>query len=187
MSTELAPPPAPPAPPTLPAKPTRPSVPPAAKWLSTWFGLGLLPVAPGTMGTLGAVPLAYVLALGGTAVYLLGLVAVVAVGTWAAERFVRATGVDDDQRIVIDEVAGYLLTLAPVPKTAAHLLFAFLLFRLFDIWKPQPVRWVDDNLKGGIGVMADDLAAAIYAGLALLLLDRLGTTAWLDRLLGATG
>ena len=179
MSTELAT-----TPPASPPQPTRPPAPAVARWLSTWFGLGLMPVAPGTMGTLGAVPLAYLLSLAGTAAFLVGFVVIVAVGTWAADRFVRATGVDDDQRIVVDEVAGYLLTVAAVPRSPGHLLFGFVLFRLFDIWKPQPVRWVDQNLGGGIGVMADDLAAGVYAALALLLLDKLAVVAWLNQLMG---
>lgn len=158
---------------------------PVAKLISTWFGLGLSPVAPGTMGTIGAIPLAYALSLGGPWIFLLGFVVVTLVGTWAAERFVRATGVDDDQRIVVDEVAGYLLTLVAVPKTPAALLFAFVLFRLFDIWKPQPVKWVDHNVGGGLGVMADDLAAGVYAGLVLYICQRTGAVTWLNQLLGA--
>lgn len=179
MSTELVP-------QTQPETPAvRPAMSPVAKWISVWFGCGLSPVGPGTMGTIGAVPLAYALALGGTAVFLIGLIVVVGIGTWAADRFVRATGVDDDQRIVVDEVAGYLLTLVAVPKTAAAFFFAFLLFRLFDIWKPQPVKWVDQNLGGGIGVMADDLAAAVYAGIGLYLCERFGVLAWANHLVGA--
>jgi phosphatidylglycerophosphatase A len=89
------------------------------------------------------------------------------VGTWAAESFQRAHGTDDDQRIVVDEVAGYLVTLLFVPKTTATLIIAFFLFRLFDIWKPFPVRLIDRKVGGGFGVMADDLAAGVYGAIVL--------------------
>src|SRR5262249_535689 len=93
-----------------------------------------------------------------------------AVGTWAASAFQNAHGTDDDQRIVIDEVAGYLVTLLVVPKNGATLLLAFFLFRLFDIWKPFPVRLIDQKIGGGLGVMADDLAAGVYGALVLWIL-----------------
>jgi phosphatidylglycerophosphatase A len=153
--------------------------------IATWFGLGLSPKAPGTCGTLGAIPLAWALDRLGPAAFLGGLALVIVVGTWAASVFVRVTGRDDDQRIVVDEVAGYLVTLAPVARTPVHLALAFVLFRLFDIWKPQPVRWVDRQVGGGFGVMADDLAAGVYAAAALWALDHFGVvahlTVWLRR------
>jgi phosphatidylglycerophosphatase A len=129
------------------------------------------------MGTLTAIPIAWGLAQLGLAGFIVGAVLITAVGTWAASRFVTATGKEDDQRIVVDEVAGYLVTLLPVAKTPVHLGLAFVLFRLFDIWKPQPVRWVDDHVHGGWGVMADDLAAGVYAAAVLFALDRFGVVA----------
>jgi phosphatidylglycerophosphatase A len=153
--------------------------------LATSLGAGLSPKAPGTMGTLTAIPLAWALSLLPAWAFFVATVVVTAVGTFAASRFVAATGTQDDQRIVIDEVAGYLLTLWLVPKTWLHLGLAFVLFRVFDIWKPQPVRWVDDHVHGGWGVMADDLAAGVYAALVLFALDRLGVVAhlatWMHR------
>jgi phosphatidylglycerophosphatase A len=131
------------------------------------------------MGTLTAIPLAWALSLLPGWAFYLATVVVTAIGTVAASRFVAFTGTEDDQRIVVDEVAGYLLTLWLVPKSWPHLLLAFVLFRLFDIWKPPPVRWVDDHVHGGWGVMADDLAAGVYAALVLLALDRAGVVAHL--------
>jgi phosphatidylglycerophosphatase A len=145
--------------------------------IATWFGLGLSPKAPGTCGTLGAIPLAWALDKLGMAGFVGGLVVVTLIGTWAAGVFCRASGTEDDQRIVVDEVAGYLVTLLPVARSPVHLALAFVLFRLFDITKPPPVRWVDRNVGGGFGVMADDLAAGVYAAGVLFALDRLGVVA----------
>ena len=145
--------------------------------IATSFGAGFMPKSPGTTGTVTAIPLAWALALLGPWWFLAGTVVVTLVGTWAAELFVRASGKDDDQRIVIDEVAGYLVTLLAVPKTPMHLLLAFGLFRLFDIWKPPPVSTIDRRVGGGFGVMADDLAAGVYGGLVLFLLDHFGVVA----------
>jgi phosphatidylglycerophosphatase A len=145
--------------------------------IATSFGAGFSPKAPGTVGTLTAIPMAWGLAHLGPLGFALGTLAIAAVGTWAASAFVRASGREDDQRIVVDEVAGYLVTLLPVARTPIHLALAFGLFRLFDIWKPQPVRWIDQHVHGGFGVMADDLAAGVYAAIMLVALDRMGAVA----------
>jgi phosphatidylglycerophosphatase A len=146
--------------------------------IATSFGAGFSPVAPGTMGTLTAIPLAWALARWCDPwVFWVATLAVTLIGTWAASRFVAASGTHDDQRIVVDEVAGYLVTLLLVPKSWVHLGLAFVLFRLFDIWKPPPVRQVDEHVMGGFGVMADDLAAGVYGALVLLALDRFGVVA----------
>ena len=151
--------------------------------VATAGGAGLLPRAPGTFGTAVAVPLAWALDRLGNPIYLGVTALLFAVGCWAAGAFCRAVGKHDDQRIVIDEVVGYLLTVAVVERHPGQLLVGFVLFRLFDIWKPSPVRQVDRLVHGGVGVMADDVAAAIYAGAGLWLLDWSGALAWLDRLL----
>lgn len=146
--------------------------------IATSFGAGFSPLAPGTMGTLTAVPMAWGVArLHSVAAFVAATVVISAVGTWAAEVFQRAHGTDDDQRIVVDEVAGYFVTLLLVPTSGAALLVAFFLFRLFDIWKPFPVRLIDRHVGGGFGVMADDLAAGVYGALALLALSRFGVLA----------
>jgi phosphatidylglycerophosphatase A len=161
--------------------PRRPAL--AVSITATWFGLGFSPRAPGTCGTLGAIPLAWALDRLGPTAFVLGLVAVAALGVWAAQAFGNATGRDDDQRIVIDEVAGYLLTVLPVTRGPLQLALGFVLFRIFDMWKPQPVRWLDRNLGGGIGVMVDDLGAGVYGALVLYGLEASGAIAWLARLL----
>ena len=145
--------------------------------VATSFGSGFSPLAPGTCGTLTAIPMAWAAARLGSLGFALVTVAICAVGTFAADRFVRATGREDDQRIVVDEVAGYFVTLLLVPRSPLHLALAFVLFRLFDIWKPPPVRFIDDSVRGGLGVMADDVAAGLYGALVLLVLDRTGVVA----------
>jgi phosphatidylglycerophosphatase A len=147
--------------------------------VATALGAGFSPIAPGTCGTLVAVPLAYALTLAGTAAFIAGTVLVSALGVWAAEVFCRATGVDDDQRIVIDEVAGYLLTIVLVPRGWVNLALGVIVFRVFDIWKPGPVRMVDEKVHGGLGVMLDDLAAGVIGALVMLGLHLAGVDAWL--------
>jgi phosphatidylglycerophosphatase A len=142
-----------------------------------------MPKAPGHTGTLTAVPLAWALARGGPWLYFAGTLVITLVGTWAAGAYSRATGSHDNQRIVIDEVAGYLVTLSLVPRGLVQLVLGFLLFRLFDVWKPGPIRWIDRRVEGGFGVMADDLAAGAVAALCLLALDRTGVVARLSALL----
>lgn len=138
--------------------------------LSTFFGAGLAPVAPGTFGTLASVPLAYLVgqfAAPGQIAVLLGLSVV---ASWAAAETGRALGVVDSGRIVIDEVAGYLVAMLLVPATWPNLLAAFVLFRFFDILKPWPASFFDRKVKNGVGVVLDDLAAGVYAraGMAAL-------------------
>jgi phosphatidylglycerophosphatase A len=112
-------------------------------------------------------------------------VAAIAFGIWAADVYEEATGAHDNHRIVIDEVAGYLLTLAAVPRGPFNLVVGFGLFRLFDTWKPWPVRWLDEHVGGGLGVVLDDLGAGVYGGLILLVLDRLDVVRMLSSSLGA--
>lgn len=144
--------------------------------LATFFYVGLSPKAPGTLGSLAALPFAYFLwLLPPIQAWMLFLVCL-ALGIWSAGEVVRRTRLEDNQCIVIDEVLGVFLTTSLIslrhfslsPKqTFVFYASAFFLFRLFDIWKPGPVRWIDRKVKGGFGVVLDDLAAAL---LALILL-----------------
>ncbi len=141
---------------------------------ATVFGLGLTPRMPGTMGALAALPIVWWLRGAEPWILLAWVVAVAGVGIVAAELAGGAWGEEDDQRIVIDETAGALLTFVAVPVSGQTLLAGLLLFRLFDIVKPFPLRLLQDRLPGGYGVMLDDLGAGLYA-LALL---HLGLFAW---------
>lgn len=153
---------------------------------ATVLGVGYSPVMPGTMGTLAAVPIAYaVMGLGAPALWLTTAV-VTGAGTWAAGRYCERTGTHDNQRVVIDEVAGYLLTMSLVPRTAGNLALGFLLFRVLDIAKPWPIRLVDRRVRGGFGVMADDLLAGAVGAVVLRLLAPQLAPLW-GRLFGGGG
>lgn len=136
--------------------------------ISTWFGAGLMPVAPGTWGSAAALPFAWLIAwLGGPWALLAASLVAFAVGVWAAEVYGRHAGIKDASPIVIDEVAGQWLTLVPAALDPITYLAGFLLFRLADIVKPWPANWADRALDGGLGVMLDDVFAGLYAALAL--------------------
>lgn len=136
--------------------------------VATWFGTGLLPGAPGTWGSLAALPIAWLLQWGlGSLGLTAAIVVVFAVGLWSVGRVVGGAMGDDPAQVVIDEVAGQWLTLLFAGPHLALYLAGFVLFRLFDILKPWPVGWVDRSLKGALGVMLDDILAGLYAGAAL--------------------
>tara|TARA_B100001079_G_scaffold122896_1_gene105390 strand:+ start:241 stop:798 length:558 start_codon:yes stop_codon:yes gene_type:complete len=136
--------------------------------LATWFGSGLIRKAPGTWGSLAALPCAWLVMRDfGTWGLATAIVLVFLCGWWAASRIEEKTGTSDPQYIVIDEVAGQGLALLFVPLDLYLYLVGFLLFRFFDILKPWPLHAVETRLKGGLGVMADDLAAGAYTALLL--------------------
>ena len=136
-----------------------------ATWLATWFGCGLSPRAPGTVGSVGAVPLHLLLALTPAPVHVVAVLALSAAGIWAAQRYAVACGECDPQRVVIDEVAGTAIAMGCV-RTApfAVQLVALVLFRVFDIWKPWPIRRLEHLQPPGVGIMMDDLLAGVFAG-----------------------
>ena len=138
--------------------------------LASWFGVGFLPVAPGTWGTLAALPLAWAVSRLPTAWQALVAVAVALVGMPVAARAGRTLGVVDARQIVIDEVAGLLITMVGVRFTWASALAAFALFRLFDVLKPWPASFFDRKVKNGAGVVLDDVAAGLYSRGVLALL-----------------
>jgi phosphatidylglycerophosphatase A len=132
--------------------------------LAFGFGAGLAPRAPGTAGSVVGVIAAWwllelpLLARGGV------VLAVIALGIFICGESARRLQKHDDQRIVLDEIAGVLLTsLALARQSIIGLLLVFVFFRIFDIWKPWPIRDVDHSLRGGLGIMLDDLIAALYA------------------------
>lgn len=137
-------------------------------WLATWFGCGLMIPAPGTWGTLGALPFAFAfMALGGPVLLGLAALAIIPVGLWATRKFEKATKTHDSSVIVIDEVAGVWIALLPAALNPILFVAGFLLFRFFDIVKVGPVGWADKKLPGAWGVMADDLIAGVFAALCL--------------------
>ena len=140
--------------------------------LATGFGSGLAPVASGTFGTLVAIPLGWLLVwcLSGHPFVQLAVVAIAAaVAIWSAEIAAPRFGLKDPGEIVVDEMAGYLVAVLMLPAGWVTLAAAFVLFRLFDITKPPPCRWAE-GLPGGLGIVADDLLAGLYANLSLRIL-----------------
>lgn len=135
--------------------------------LAFGLGSGAVPKAPGTAGTLVAVPLYLLLRSLDPALYLSLTVALFLFGVWLCGRVSRDLGVHDHSGIVWDEWVGLLVTLCLAPPGWWWLLAGFLLFRLFDIWKPWPIGWLDRRVAGGLGIMLDDLLAGLY-GFALL-------------------
>lgn len=136
----------------------------------TWFGSGWLPWAPGSWGSLAALPFAWIIMKeGGPGLLAFAALAIFALGCWATDAALRETQSRDPGWIVVDEVVGQWLTLLAAPGSAFGYVAGFLLFRLFDIWKPWPISWADRRLEGGFGVMADDVMAAIYAMIVLLI------------------
>jgi len=135
--------------------------------LATWGGVGFLPFMPGTWGTLAALPLWYHLALTGPWGYGLGVAALVILGLLVAGPAQEMLGRTDHPAIVVDEVAGLLITLAGVPLTWEHAALGLVIFRTLDILKPFPIRWFQAGGKGGLEVMADDIAAGVVGRVVL--------------------
>ncbi|HKU85805.1 MAG TPA: phosphatidylglycerophosphatase A [Casimicrobiaceae bacterium] len=145
-----------------------------AHFVALGFGAGLSPVMPGTVGTLVAFPIAWLLQAHADTLGFLAAIAVITVtGAFAAEVTGRHLGAADHGAIVIDEIAAFLLVLFFAGSGALQQVVAFVLFRIFDIAKPPPIRQVDQSVHGGIGVMADDFIAAGYALLVLAIAQRL--------------
>lgn len=136
-------------------------------FVSLGFGSGLSPKAPGTMGTLAVIPLYLLLAQLDLQGYLLVTIVITLVGVWFCAYTSEALQVHDHPGIVIDEFAGFLITMIAVPLNPYTLVLGFMLFRLFDIIKPWPIGWLDRKLHGGLGIMLDDVVAGVYA-LALM-------------------
>lgn len=134
--------------------------------LATWGGVGFLPWMPGTWGTLAALPLWYHLARLGPWDYGLAVAAVLLLGLWAAGPAQRFLGRTDHPAIVVDEVAGLLITLAGVPVTWETAALGFVIFRTLDILKPGPIRRFGEG-RGGLEVMADDVAAGLIGRVVL--------------------
>jgi len=141
--------------------------------LATGFGVGYSPVAPGTLGTLVAIPIYYFLWDIPSPLYEITLIGFFFLSVWISENAETSFGKKDDQRIVIDEIIGFLITMLWVPKTVPFITIGFFLFRFFDILKPFPIRRLEKGLKGGYGVVLDDVAAAVYANIILHLIGRI--------------
>jgi phosphatidylglycerophosphatase A len=140
---------------------------------ATGFGSGYAPLAPGTAGTLVGIPLYLVFSAMSWPLWLITVVAFACLAWYVSEEAEKLFGKKDARCIVIDEIAGLQWSLFLIAPTALHVTLGFFLFRLFDIIKPFPARLFEDRLPGGLGVVADDLSAGVYANVVLQVLIRL--------------
>jgi len=143
-----------------------------ANFFALGGGLGLAPKAPGTFGTLLGIPLLFLMPQN-LAAYLVVVLVLFAFGVWCCHVCARELGVHDHPGIVWDEVVGYLITMVMLPRTALWVLAGFVVFRIFDIVKPWPISWVDRQVHGGLGIMLDDVLAAVFSVLLLQIAFRL--------------
>ena len=133
--------------------------------IATGFGSGFSPKAPGTIGSLAALPLIWIFHLDQWTTWevVIWIFLVCAVGLWATAKTEKIWKTHDDPRIVVDEFAGMFITLAWFPFDLPHVLSGFLLFRLFDIWKPGPIGYIDEHAPGAWGTFFDDILAGAFA------------------------
>ena len=137
------------------------------------FGSGLMPRAPGTAGTAAAIPLYLWFSQYSLTIYLALVILVSVTGVWICRQASARLGVHDHPGIVWDEFAGFLIAMIPAYSSWIWVVAGFVLFRLFDIWKPWPISWADRQLKGGLGIMLDDVLAGGIAAVILFIVIRL--------------
>jgi phosphatidylglycerophosphatase A len=141
--------------------------------ISSWFGSGLAPLLPGTFGSLAGLPFVIVLSYLGAVYSGIFILIIIPLAIWASDVSERLLGRDDPPEVVIDEVAGLFLTVFLMPLSWLNIILGFLLFRVFDIFKPFPIGFIDRNVKGGLGIVLDDILAGIYANICLRLITLL--------------
>jgi phosphatidylglycerophosphatase A len=132
-------------------------------FLALGFGSGLLPKAPGTFGTLAAIPLYLLLAPSSMSLYLVAVIVMSITGIYICGKAAKDAGVHDHGAIVWDEIVGFLITMFMVPLSWQSVAVGFILFRIFDIFKPWPISFIDKNVHGGLGIMLDDIIAGLAA------------------------
>lgn len=136
-------------------------------FLAFGFGSGLSPKAPGTIGTLAAIPLYWLIKDLPTLYYAIVVVVAFVLGCWICEQASRSLKVHDHGGIVWDEFVGYWLTMFMAPSQWWWIVLGFVLFRFFDVVKPWPIKWADKKVQGGFGIMIDDVIAGVFAAVGL--------------------
>lgn len=142
--------------------------------LAFGFGSGLLPKAPGTMGSLAAIPLWLLLIQLPVVFYWLAILIAAVMGVYICGNAAKKMGVHDHSGIVWDEFVGLWIAMAFLPPTFGSIICGFVLFRLFDIVKPWPISWLDKNIHGGLGIMIDDIVAGAFAACIAYYINHLG-------------
>lgn len=157
-----------------------------SSFIATWFGSGNAPIAPGTMGSLAALPIGYVIhAAYGSGVLVVMALLTFIIGVWVTDIYMEIhKRTDDPKEVVIDEVSGQWLLLAVMPLNIQGYVLGFLLFRFFDILKPWPISWADQHVKGGFGVMIDDTMAAMMGIALYFIIGLMLPTEWLQAFYG---
>lgn len=138
-------------------------------WVARGFGVGLSPYAPGTLGTFLGIPIILSLDLLPVVGAVIGVIALVLLSVWISGYASRGLDTEDDPSIVIDEIAGFVVAMMFVPITLWTVVSGFVLFRIFDIFKPPPANWLDKKCKGGLGITGDDIVAGVYVNIILQL------------------
>jgi len=134
---------------------------------ATWGLIGFSPIAPGTMGSIAAIPLCLMISVMDAPWNMICLLTLISVSIWIAHGAEKVIGQRDPGLIVIDEVCGMAVALFALPFIPIFIIGGFVLFRVFDILKPFPIRWLDKNVKGGLGIILDDIIAGVFANLVL--------------------
>lgn len=139
-------------------------------FLAMGFGSGLAKTLPGTLGTLVSVPICLLMKQMPHWWYMVAVIASFIIGIWLCDRTTKALGVQDHKSIVWDEFVGFFITMIFLDVTILSVVVAFFLFRIFDIFKPWPISWLDENVHDGTGIMIDDLVAGLFAGVTAKLI-----------------
>jgi len=137
--------------------------------IAVWFGMGVFPGIPGTIGSIGAVPVYMLMSLFEATYQIIFVLIITILAIWSSDRAEQLIGNNDPGLIVVDEVSGFLLTVLFIPLTFFNVVAGLFLFRLFDIIKPYPIKRIE-RLRGGFGIVFDDIFAGFYAHLSLLLI-----------------
>ena len=137
-------------------------------FLAFGFGSGLLPKAPGTFGTVTAIPIFLLIGSLEPLTYFAIVAVLTLVGIWLCDSAAKQLGVHDHPGIVWDEIVGFLITMSAGTMSLASIIAGFVLFRIFDIAKPWPIAQIDKQVKGGLGIMMDDVLAGVYAAVCLI-------------------
>lgn len=135
------------------------------------FGSGAMPFAPGTFGTLLAIPFYLAIRNLPNGIYFAAVFLIMLGSMWLCSKVSKEINAHDHQGMCLDEFVGYLVTMYAAPHGIKWIFIGFVLFRLFDIWKPQPIRWVDEKMTGGIGMILDDVLAGVYSFLVMRVLS----------------